>query len=289
MHLWSKTVPSERLVGWLAKVEGSIPPERLAVVTPAYSDRPRLEAYMETAAEAAALARVFGGRTAEVRPEDWLPDPATDPGKPLSFGGRLLVTGRPEELAPLRAAHPGRPVLCIPAAMAFGSGEHATTAMCLRFLSEVSRSLGTVGLPWRLLDLGTGSGVLALAARLFGAAEVGGFDNDPHAVRTAKENARFNGVARFRSRRADLLRAPWPWQPDGGWNVIAANLFSELLIAALPQIAASLVGGGQLIASGVLANQATDVEAALTKTGFVLDTKRRRGKWVAFLARKAVA
>ncbi len=284
-HLWKKTVVPGQLDAWLRRVGPFVPPERLAVVVPVNGRRQNLQAYLETEQEARALAERFGGRTSHVSASDWLPAPATAPGKPLAFGRHLLVSAHPEELVRLRAAHPRRGVLCIPAAMAFGTGEHATTAMCLRFLSEVSVRLRT-GAPWTVLDLGTGSGVLALAGKLFGAASALGYDNDPHAVRTARENAALNGIKGVTFRRIDLLRQVWPSAQPDGWPFVTANLFSELLISLLPRIVSEMQAGGQLIASGILGTQAAEVEQALTTNGLEIIEKRRRGRWVAYLIRK---
>ena len=156
----------------------------------------RLEIYCAGEAEARGLAKRFGGRVRAVPAGSWQPPPATAPGHALGIGGRLWVTGREEELPALRAAHPGKAALCIPAAMAFGTGEHATTAMCLRLLAETARTLKADGHggAWELLDLGSGSGILALAGKMFGARSALGLDNDPHAVRIARENAALNGV-----------------------------------------------------------------------------------------------
>ena len=118
------------------------------------------------------------------------------------------------------------PQLIIPAAGAFGTGEHATTAMSLRLLEEITRNLPP---GWRLLDAGTGTGILALAARRLGASEVLGLDNDPRAVAHARQNARLNRISRARFIAADLLR----WKPSARYEVVTANLFSELLIAAI--------------------------------------------------------
>ena len=135
-----------------------------------------------------------------------------------------------------------------------------------------------------MLDLGSGSGILALAGRLFGARAALGLDNDPHAVRTARENATLNGVRGVRFSRADLLDG---WRPErGSWPLITANLFSELLTALLPPIRAALTDGGFLIASGVLASQADDLEKAFRKNRLELVARRRRGKWTAFLVTK---
>jgi ribosomal protein L11 methyltransferase len=142
-----------------------------------------------------------------------------------------------------------------------------------------------VAAPWKLLDLGSGSGILALAGRLFGARTALGLDNDPKAVRTARENAALNGMREVKFQRADLLGN---WQPEAGsWPVITANLFSELLTALLPRIRTALAKDGSLIASGVLASQAAELESSLRQNDLETVVRRRRGKWTAFLIRHA--
>ena len=283
VHLWYKSVATRDAESWTERLSTAVAPGRIAVVQPAGGKRERLEVYCDTKREADGFARRFGGRVRVVRAESWQPAPATRPGRALAVAGKLWVTGREEELVSLRAAHPGKAVLCIPAAMAFGTGEHATTAMCLRFLAEVAAGLDG---SWEMLDLGSGSGILALAGRLFGAREALGLDNDPHAVRTGRENAALNGVRGVRFRRADLLVGPLPEKP-GGRRVVAANLFSELLTALLPRVRRLLAADGVLIASGILALQAAVLEAAFAKNRLEVVTKRRRGKWTAFLVRRA--
>ena len=154
----------------------------------------RLEVYCERKTEAHDLVTRFGGRASEVRKRKLASGAVHRPRDARSvIGGRLLVTSRTEEIAEFFAPHgPRCRQLCIPAAMAFGTGEHATTAMCLRLLAEVARRHAPGS--WDMLDLGTGSGILALAAHRFGARHALGIDNDPHAVRTARENARLNGL-----------------------------------------------------------------------------------------------
>ena len=138
-----------------------------------------------------------------------------------------------------------------------------------------------------MLDLGMGSGILALAGKQFGARSVQGLDNDPHAVRTARENARLNGLPMrtVRFQQADL---PLWTPPDRQtWAVVTANLFSELLIRLLPRIIAPAVApGGDLILSGVLATQADEVIAAVRATGLTLITTKSRGRWRAFHCRR---
>jgi ribosomal protein L11 methyltransferase len=171
----------------------------------------------------------------------------------------------------------GKSRLVIPAAGAFGTGEHATTAMSLRLLEETTRNLSP---GWRLFDAGAGAGILALAARRLGAGEVLGLDNDPRAVAHARQNARLNQISRARFLAGDVLL----WKPTARYDVVTANLFSELLIAALPIFRRALRASGQLIVSGILREQAGSVEQALRRSGFHLEKRRRRGKWVALLA-----
>ena len=286
MHLWRKRLPGSHAQSWIDRLQAHVDRTRIALVsTPSAEQSVRLEVYCDRASEARELAARFGGRTTEVQEESWLPPPATAPGRPLSIGGRLLVTSRPEELAPLENSRRGVPLLCIPAAMAFGTGEHATTAMCLRLLAGIARRETPGG--WSMLDLGTGSGILALAAVRLGARSAFGLDNDVHAVRTARGNASLNGIgvrpARFA--RADLSK----WQRPSGqtWPVVTANLFSELLIRLMPAVIAPAVSpGGDLILSGVLASQADDVVAAVRYAGLVLVATKSRGRWRAFHCRR---
>lgn len=288
MHVWKKRVRPEEVDVWTERLSAVVDPARLAVVEPPHGRFHRLEVYQETAAEARALLAPFGGEVSEVRPESWQPSPVTSPGKPLSTGGRLLVTSRGEELAALREANPGKHVLCVPAAMAFGTGEHATTSMCLRLLLDVAHARG--GTRWEMLDLGMGSGILALAGKMLGAQQVLGLDNDPHAVRTAKENAVLNGLAGRNVRFAQAELPVWQRPSDLTWPVVTANLFSELLIRLMPGIIApSVAPGGDLILSGVLATQADEVVASAQSAGLTLLTTKRRGRWRAFHCRKESA
>lgn len=271
MFVWQKNVPPGDAEAWRERL-AFIGPERLAIVERPGVARPRLEVYLPEEAPALALVSAFGGASREVAAADW--QPARVDGPALSIAGRLAITGSVERLAELRASGPA---LCVPAAMAFGTGEHATTAMCLRLLAEAARRRR--GQPWEMLDLGAGTGILALAGRLLGARGALGFDNDPHAVRTARENAKLNGVTRVHFRRLDLIRR---WQPEGAWPVIVANLFSGLILELLPRMISALSAEGSLILSGILRTQAPEVEAALV-CHRLRYTLRRKGKWTAFL------
>ncbi len=259
---------------------------RLAVIQMAGARGLRIEYYCLTRAEGERIVGRFGGGLRPLRPESWRPRGAPVAAKPLLFGDRLVVTGREEELASLRAKYPQRVVLCIPAALAFGTGEHATTAMCLRLL--LGGAGRRIAARWNMLDLGTGSGVLALAARALGAQGAMALDYDPPCVRTARENGRLNGVRGVKFTVADVHA----WKPAQRWDVITANLFSIVLVRVMPKLRRALAADGDLIVSGLLADQADEVRAAAGSAGLELVEIRRQGRWRALHLRhraKAVA
>jgi ribosomal protein L11 methyltransferase len=167
----------------------------------------------------------------------------------------------------------GRLLLVIPASAAFGTGGHTTTAMSLRLLERLTRKWEK---GWSLADLGTGSGILALAAKRFGAGRVIGIDFDPKAISIAKANARVNKIDNVDFRLGDLRK----WEPTGARDIVAANLYSELLIAVLPE----LKRGTWLILSGVLRTQENKFLQVLRRNNIEIVNVKRRGKWIAVLA-----
>jgi ribosomal protein L11 methyltransferase len=129
---------------------------------------------------------------------------------------------------------------------------------------------------WSLVDLGTGSGILALAAKRFGAEQVRAIDNDPRAIATARENARINKIDHIHFRVGDVRHWKFPRRID----IVTANLFSDLLIEVLPK----LKPARHLILSGVLRDQEEDLVGALKRCKIEITRVRRRGKWIAVLA-----
>ena len=261
----------ERL-GWLG--------QRLVMFTLPNSRSLRIEAYHVTQSEADLLVREFGGSVRAARPltkKELEPKPRP----PLRVRGKLLVVSTEKERALAAKRNPKVPALLIPATVAFGTGEHATTASCLRLLADVAHELR--GTQWDALDLGTGSGILALSARIFGARKVEGGDFDAIAVRVAKENAHANKITGVRFTRSDLLK----WTPPRQWPLVLANVFSTTLIAAAAIIAAAVEKGGRLILSGILRTQEHAVLAAFRKQGCRLERAVRKGKWVTLLTRRA--
>jgi ribosomal protein L11 methyltransferase len=224
-----------------------------------------LEAYVESRAAAVALKRLWGGRYRAVNTREWL---KMLPAPPTRIGQRLeIVHEKPRSRSKSKGAQ-----LYIPHGLAFGSGEHATTYMLLRELArraDLSRMA--------VLDLGTGSGVLALTARLLGARKIVATDFDPDAVRTAGQNeARNFEQPLIRWRRADVRKL----RASATYDLVLANLFSGILAEAAAQIAACVSPGGELWLSGILSSQEKEVAATYGGQGMELIRAFRRGKWV---------
>lgn len=236
----------------------------------------RLEAYAEKSSELRMLAEVFGGKFEKFDAER-LAACANAPRKPLRIG-RVVGVVDAHGKWPSALPRP-RIILRIGGAMAFGTGDHATTSACLRFLIEEA-ALCQPG--WTCLDLGTGSGILAIAAEKLGADEVRGLDYDQRAVKAAKFNMRKNRCHRVRIREENLQT----WRPARRrYRVVLANVFSEVLRAAAPRIAGSVVPGGCLILSGILRPQENEVLRAFRDSGMAFESAARRGKWVTLLLR----
>jgi ribosomal protein L11 methyltransferase len=237
-----------------------------------------LEISCRTEKEGQQLVREFGGSVEKLR-ADWLKHFAKQAAiKPLRVGSRLVVQGSPDQ------KRPDRPVrtIIIPAETAFGTGDHATTAMCLRLLERFTRERPA---GWTMLDAGAGSGILAIAGSCLGAARVLAIDNDPLACAVARRNARANAVRNIEFRTGDVLNQKLAEKFD----IITANLFSEILICALPIWSRHLARGGGLIMSGILRSQENSIVAALQRNRFSVEEVRRRGKWVALLAIRRTA
>jgi len=146
--------------------------------------------------------------------------------------------------------------------------------MSLRLLERLTREWKN---SWSLADLGTGSGILALAAERFGAGRVVGIDIDPKAIFVAKANARLNKIDNVDFKLGDLRK----WKSRAGRDIVAANLYSQLLIEILPK----LRHGHWLILSGVLRMQENKLFHALRRNKIEIVKVNRRGKWIAVLAK----
>jgi ribosomal protein L11 methyltransferase len=158
--------------------------------------------------------------------------------------------------------------------LSFGTGQHPTTAFCLAQLARARRP----GPAPALLDAGTGSGLLAIAAAKLGYAPVEAFDFDPESVRVAAANARRNRVApKIRLRRADLTRLTA--RPRARFDVVCANLMAGLLLAERDRLVARLRPGGRLVLAGILRGQFGAVRAAYEAAGLRLTAQQARREW----------
>lgn len=270
MYIWRKRAG----LGWLRDGIESL--TRRIGSAPAVIERPggkraSVEVCCQSKRQAEDLIHEYGGSMEKLRP-GWLQHFAKQTaGKPLRIGSRLTILSEPiQQRASTRA-------LIIPAEAAFGTGHHATTAMCLRLLECMTRRLAP---GWRMLDAGTGSGILALAGSCFDAGEVFAIDNDPLACTTARRNARANHIRNIEFATGDILKQ----KLTGRFEIITANLFSEIVIQALPIWSRHLAASGHLICSGILRSQESDVVRALRRHSLAITEIRRRGKWIALLA-----
>jgi ribosomal protein L11 methyltransferase len=155
--------------------------------------------------------------------------------------------------------------------MAFGTGLHPTTRGCLMLLQRVGP------MPPRALDVGSGSGILALAALRLGAERVDCLDTDAEAVRATLANATANGLAE----RVTAAQGTLPERPAGErYPLVLANLVAAVLVELAPRLAAHLAPGGTLVASGIIAERQNEVEDALRAAGFHVEERLRDGDWV---------
>lgn len=192
-----------------------------------------------------------------------------DDFKPLQFGERLWIVPSWHE-----APDPAAANLLLDPGLAFGTGTHPTTALCLEWLD------GQDVAGQQVIDYGCGSGILGLAALLLGADHVIGVDTDPQALEASRDNARRNGVD---DRRLDLyLPAD---EPDTRADVMLANILAQPLIGLASRLAAKVRPGGHLVLSGILSNQAREVMAAY-EPWFIMDEPVQREEWVRLTGRR---
>ena len=207
----------------------------------------------------------------EIPDQDWM-QKWKEGFEPIFVGERLTIA--PSWKLPRSTE--GRVVIEIDPGMAFGTGTHETTRMCLEAIES----------NWKggsLLDVGTGTGILAIAAaRLAPGSRVTAIDIDPQAVEVARENAEINrastlvetvegGPGDFAGRRFDM---------------VVANLTAEVIIDLMADLVACLGGSGTLILSGILTELRADVETAITRSGLTIITRRELGEWCSLVARR---
>lgn len=169
----------------------------------------------------------------------------------------------------------GQSVVVLDPGLSFGTGQHPTTAFCL---GQLVKHRPKRGESRAFLDIGTGSGVLAIAAAKLGYVPVEAFDFDPESIRVARENAQLNDAARqLHLFRADLTKLP----PRGAkrFDVICANLISTLLMSEAPRIVKRLKPGGVLVLAGILDREFDEVSKRFESLGLTRGASRRQKEW----------
>ncbi|MDA8429644.1 MAG: 50S ribosomal protein L11 methyltransferase [Geobacteraceae bacterium] len=196
--------------------------------------------------------------------------------KPLRIGRRLLIVPSWEEPQP----HPDDIVLRLDPGMAFGTGGHETTRLCLELLEQIMDNMPTLLSP-AVLDLGTGSGILAMAAVQLGAARVCAVDIDPLAVEVARENLAINGL----SEQVECSTTPLE-SLNGCFDVILANILAEELVRLAPSLSERLAPGGSLVLSGILAEKEGLVRNGFSSQPLEYLETLHEGEWVALHYRR---
>jgi ribosomal protein L11 methyltransferase len=241
------------------------------VVTAHVAAGPRSEIAIEDTERALWHLQAFGLRPVgqlrvrEVDEADWA-DAWKEHYVPQRIG-RLVVV--PSWL-PDEPIGPDEVPIILDPGMAFGTGLHPTTRGCLALLQELAP------MPSRVLDVGIGSGILAIAALRLGATSVHGVDTDPLAVDAARTNAERNGLGDRVTADAGTL----PAAPVERFPLVLANLVAAILVDLAPRLAAHLAPGGVLVASGIIAPRADEVIGAMEGVGLAVQARRDDDEWV---------
>ena len=195
--------------------------------------------------------------------------------KPTRVGERIVVRPSWEDYDP----KPEDLVIEMDPGMAFGSGLHETTSMCIKALEKILAD-GCGGI--KILDVGTGTGILAIAGVLLGADEALGIDIDTDAVRVANENIEKNGLAdKIIAQYGDLTEGV-----DYKADILVANLMADLVMRLSPAAAGHLERGGWYVTSGILDIKEETVSRAIREAGFAIEEVLHDGEWCAVIARK---
>ncbi len=189
--------------------------------------------------------------------------------------GRVTVVPAWEEYTPKE----GEAVIRMDPGMAFGTGTHETTRLVMEMMQDEALESA------RVLDVGTGSGILALCASKLGAKECYAYDLDPVAVSVAQENVRKDGATNVYCGVSDLLKSV---DMEGGtYDLVLANIVSDVILMLLPTLSPYVSDGGHVILSGIIGERVEEIRAACAAHGFTILSERTERDWYALLAEKA--
>lgn len=210
-------------------------------------------------------------QTKNVKDEDWA-EVWKKFYKPFKAGRSLVVKPTWE---PYQAGE-GEHVIEIDPGMAFGSGMHETTSMCLSLLEDTILGGESV------IDVGTGSGILGIGAALLGAENVLAIDIDPTAVKVARENVEHNNLSgKITVLEGDLLK-----KTNALCDICVANIIADVICFFAEPLTAHIRSGGKFICSGIILERENDVVQALMNAGYEIIRTERKGEWVAILSRR---
>ena len=195
--------------------------------------------------------------------------------KPLHIGKKMVIVPAWERYE----EQPGEIIVRMDPGMAFGTGTHETTRLVIELLENYTKQGA------RVLDVGCGSGILAICARKLGAGECKAYDIDPVAVRVARENIKDSGETGVTCDVSDLLRGVD--LTGGKYDLICANIVADIIIRMAPDVGAYMKDDAILLASGIITERAEEVEAALVAEGLVIAARHDDNGWCALVVKKA--
>jgi ribosomal protein L11 methyltransferase len=283
MFVWSKLSAAKGSDAWEERFCGM---QDVQPVITAIPGKPtiRIEVYCEKRKDASSIQKLYGGTIRVLKKQNWaaLSPPPPDP---IRVRNRLVIIGQrgKSEMMKAKKRFPCREILSVPPEMAFGTGHHATTATVLRFIADAAQQWKREGREWTMIDLGCGSGILAMAAKRLGASSAWACDFDPDAVRVSRENIQRNQVDEVTAEFVDVTK----WKPTGRHDCVAANIFFDILVDIFPKLVRSVKKDGIVLISGILSSQADECLASGRRAGLVFDRIMRKGKWVSARGRLA--
>ena len=245
----------------------------------------RVKLYVEDTPEGRAQLAAFTDgtglepETRTVAEEDWAEN-WKQYYKPIEIGERLLILPSWEPIP----EDPGRLILRLDPGLAFGTGGHATTRMCLEALERYA------GPEKFVLDLGCGSGILGIGALVLGCAYCAGCDVDPKSPESARENAGLNGIGEsiYRMYTGDIIGdAGLRAELGSGYDIVLANIVSDVIIPLAKYVPGFMSRAGVFITSGIIDGRQQEVAAALEAAGFEIRERLHEDEWHAFVCKRA--